>query len=139
MKNKVEFLEHTGDIGLRVRAGNLDELFALAAEGMFSIICPRAKIEKIVARDIVLESRELQELFVNWLSELNYFFCTEQELVGECDILEVSATRIRARVFGERVDPARHQVHTEIKAVTYHMLDIAPKEDGWEARVLFDI
>ncbi len=40
---------------------------------------------------------------------------------------------------GEPVDPARHAIHTEIKAVTYHRLAVRRTAARWETRVIFDL
>ena len=54
---------------------------------------------------------------------------------------ELSETRLRARVWGERFDPERHRSHqVMVKAVARHMLEISPEEDGsYRVQVLFDI
>lgn len=45
----------------------------------------------------------------------------------------------RATAFGERLDPARHRLGNEVKAITYHGLKVAQEADGWIAEVIVDI
>ncbi|MDZ7294279.1 MAG: archease [candidate division KSB1 bacterium] len=135
----IEFIEHTGDIGVRVRAPELKELFVRAAQATFQIICPQCKVEPAVERAISVAGGDLEELLVNWLSELNYWFCTEQELYGHFCISSLDKSSLHATVRGEKVDLQRHKLRTEIKAVTYHKLYVRQAEHGWEAQVIFDI
>jgi SHS2 domain-containing protein len=52
---------------------------------------------------------------------------------------ELDATHIRARLAGEKLDYARHNFETEIKAVTYHQLSVTCEKGRWQARVIFDV
>lgn len=135
----IEFIEHTGDIGVRVRAGELKELFVRAAQAMFEVICPQCRVEPVLSRSIFVTGGDLEELLVNWLSELNFWFCTEQELYSDFCISLLDKHTLRAAVRGERADPQRHALRTEIKAVTYHKLYVTHGRQGWEAQVIFDI
>ena len=138
-KEGIKFLEHTGDTGLCVRANTVEMLFCYAATGMFKIICPECAITSLLTRKINLQAENLQELFVNWLAELNFLFCTKQELYGKFEVEKINTHHIHARVYGERVNLKKHHIHTEIKAVTYHMLNICQDKSGGEAQVIFDI
>jgi len=41
---------------------------------------------------------------------------------------------------GEPIDPEKHTIHTEVKAITYHMMNVERKEDGtWEATYVVDL
>ena len=138
-KDSIEFLEHTGDTGLYVRAETLEQLFISSAIGMFRIICPDFISSNVLKREIVLQCENLPELFISWLSELNFWFCTDQELYGKFEIEQLKNNKLRAQVFGEKVDQNKHKIHTEIKAVTYHQLSVKHSIDAWEARVIFDV
>jgi SHS2 domain-containing protein len=60
-------------------------------------------------------------------------------LFNEFAIDSISTTSVRATARGEKIDPARHVIQTEIKAVTYHGLYVREVENGWEAQVIFDV
>ena len=55
------------------------------------------------------------------------------------EIEKINLCEIHAKIYGESIEFGKHQVHTEIKAVTYHMLKISQDANGWEAKVIFDI
>jgi SHS2 domain-containing protein len=46
---------------------------------------------------------------------------------------------LRAAAWGEPVDPARHELDHEVKAITYHGLKLERDGDGWLAEVIVDI
>ena len=50
---------------------------------------------------------------------------------GESD-LKVKAT-------GEAIDVSRHRLAHEVKAITYHGLNVSKTADGWSAEVIVDI
>jgi SHS2 domain-containing protein len=46
---------------------------------------------------------------------------------------------VHAVVLGEPLDPGRHHLHGEVKAVTWHGLTVEPTDAGWRAWVLLDV
>ncbi len=132
-------LDHTADVGLEARGSDLAELFSNAARGMFAIIgCPdtiRPSKELLVKAD----ADNLENLLVNWLSELLYLSATQGILFCRFDIAQIDQQHISAKALGEPIDQSRHELYTEIKAVTYHDLKVVKADQIWVARVLFDV
>lgn len=135
----LECLDHTADTGITVEAETLQELFARAAWGMFSIITDPEKVVCRSSESIGVEATDLEALLVRWLSELNYRHVTRHLVYGRFEVLELEPHRLVARVCGETIDPTRHTVYTEIKAVTFHGLAIRPVNTGWRAEIIFDL
>jgi SHS2 domain-containing protein len=135
----LKFVNHTGDAGILVRAPDPKELFARAAWGMFSLITEVHAIRHIDTRGIEVEAGDLSALMVKWLSKLNYQHVTEHRLFGKFQIIDINEKSLVAVVRGERLDPARHQIFTEIKAVTFHGMRFKHNEEGWEAQIIFDL
>ena len=136
-----EFFDHTGDIGVRIRAANLAGLFEAAAVAMTDVMTS-ATVEPRQTDEIVLRASALDLLLVDWLSELLYRFEVDAFLVGRAhvDLAFVDeAHQLRARIEGEPFDAGRHAIKVLVKAVTYHALDITQDADGWTATVIFDI
>ncbi len=138
-------IEHTADVGLDVRAPTLDSLFIDAAAGLFDVITDVSRIEARdeCALEVSAEAPDL--LLVAWLEELLYRFDTAGELFarGEARVAgdggDGHAWSLRAHMRGERFDPARHPLKVQVKAITYHALELARDEHGWRARVIFDL
>jgi len=132
-------IDHTADVGYRLWAPTLAELFAVAGRALFDAITELDSIQLHRERQIEVRADDVEALFVAWLAELNFYCITALELYGEFRIESISPTSVRATVRGEKIDPARHVIQTEIKAVTYHELFVRQAENGWEAQVIFDV
>jgi len=134
-----ELFEHTADLGLRVIAADLDTLFAEAALAMFSMIVEdvstiEPKLE--VAVEIAGDDREY--LLFDWLRELLRRHDQDRVLFGKFAV-RFTAAGLSGRAWGEPIDPARHVLTHEVKAITYHELKIVPHDDGLMAEVIVDI
>lgn len=136
-------IDHTGDIGIRVTAPTLPRLFERAAEGTFRILTDLNAVEPTTETTITVEGRDHEALMVRWLSELNYHHTVDHTLFGAFTVNAIENTSdghtLTATVRGESIDSTRHVVHTEIKAVTFHGLDVQETGAGWTVQVIFDM
>src|SRR5271166_2453284 len=139
MPHWLDFVDHTGDAGILVRAPDPKMLFARAAWGMFSLITDMDAIRLLEIGSIRIEASDRAALMVKWLSELNYRHVTEHRLFGKFEIVEISDKWLEGEVRGERIDPTRHTIFTEIKAVTFHGLWLERDGHAWKAQIIFDL
>ena len=95
-------------------------------------------MEEVLHRDIKLTATDQESLLVAWLNELIYLFDVENIIFKRFDIIQLSNTQLKARIYGEKVDSAKHKLKTGVKAATYHMLRV-DKANGCKVQVLFDI
>jgi SHS2 domain-containing protein len=134
-----ETFEHTADLGLRVRAPDLDALFAEAGRGLLSILLENpASLEIRETVEFRLEAGTLEDLLLDWVQELLFHFETERRLLGRFEA-KVSGTRLEVRARGERLELPRHRLAFGVKAATYHGLVLREEEGGWLAEVVLDI
>jgi SHS2 domain-containing protein len=134
-----EIFEHTADLGLRVRAVSLSELMADAGRGLFAMVVDDlASVQPVIIRQFHISGSENTYLLFDWLNELLYVCDTERLAFSQFDV-EMTADGLRASVRGEPLDPTRHHLTHEIKAITYHGLRVEPTGDGWLAEVIVDI
>lgn len=134
----LEQIDHTADIGIVVRADNLKQLFERAAWGMFSVITD-LPVRVQDRESIRVAAEERAGLMLQWLSELNFRHITGHKLYGQFEIVSISETELTAEAGSEKIDPERHTIYTEIKAVTFHGLSVEQNNGRWEARVIFDM
>jgi SHS2 domain-containing protein len=137
----VEFaaLDHTGDLGILVRAATPEELFERAAAAMFSLVGDPVSVGEELEETVRVEAEDRETLLVAWLSELLYRHVVHSRLYRLFEVSELGETRLEGRVRGEPLDESRHEVETELKAVTYHGLLVSEDREGWSARVIFDV
>lgn len=139
MSPMYEMFEHTADLGLRVRAPDLNTLFAEAARALSAAILenpdsvePRQEIE------VRLPADEPAYLLFDWLRELLYRFDSARLVFGRFTT-DVSGEGLRGVAWGEALDTARHALAHEVKAITYHGLRVEREDGGWLAEVIVDI
>src|SRR5262245_7953717 len=119
-----EPLSHTGDLGMVAYGRDLPELFAHAAWAMFDLMSDATTIRAQYTVTLSVNATDLEDLLVRWLSELLYLYDTQRFLGSTCVVMRLEPTHLTATVTGETLDPGRHPIDTEIKAVTYHQLAI---------------
>jgi len=134
-----ELFEHTADLGLRVRAADLETVFAEAALGLFSMIIDNPEsIRPLEERSLELSGDDWEYLFFDWLRALLSLFESEHWLLAKSEV-RLGPAGLTARLWGEPFDPARHLPAHEVKAITYHELTVKPTADGWLAEAIVDI
>jgi len=134
-----ETFEHTADLGLRVRASDLDTLFAEAAACLFSAIVEElSTVQPLQRIDLTIEGTDREYLLFDWLRELLYRFDSRHLLLCRFEA-HVGSTGLTGSAWGEPLDPQRHSLAHEVKAITYHGLKVEQTADGWLAEVIVDI
>ncbi len=139
---KYELIEHTADIGIRVKGGDLKKLFKNAASAMFDIMAekkPTAKSQELRANSFIVEQKaeNLEELLINWLNELLSLSATKGIIFNEFIMDKLDKSNLKAKVSG--CDIKNYKINTEIKAATYHALKIEEKNSNWQTEVIFDV
>jgi SHS2 domain-containing protein len=134
-----EIIDHTADLGIIVKGGNIKELFINAANAMTDLMVKSDIREKGTKRRLIVEGEDLPDLMVRWLSEILYLFNGEQILVSAIEISSISPTRLQSKLSVTSLNKIRHEILREIKAVTYHQIGVEETVGGWEARVIIDI
>jgi SHS2 domain-containing protein len=132
-------IEHTADIGIRVKAGGLRELFMKTALAMFDIIAEpkKAKVRGIKTIKLAQHADNLEELMVNWLNELLSLSAAKGLIFTGLKIKKLRPDYLEAELKGRGIEDFK--VNSEIKAATYHQLKIEKKVDTWQAEVIFDV
>jgi SHS2 domain-containing protein len=134
-----ELFEHTADLGLRVRAGDLNTLFAEAAECLFSAVLEDvASVKPEIAISIEIAGNNREFLLFDWLREL-LMRCDEDHVVFGKFEVQVRDDGLTGTAWGEPLDPTRHLLAHEVKAITYHGLKVEQAADGFLAEVIVDI
>ncbi|MFA5055086.1 MAG: archease [Dehalococcoidia bacterium] len=139
MREGFEIIDHTADVAIAAYGADMKKAFANAALGMFSIIAEIDRVDEKTIRNVEVTADGAKDLLVSWLNELLFVFEVEKILFKRFEISELDTNKIVARCYGEKIDPKRHSIKTEIKAATYHMTQIEEKPDGVMLQVLFDI
>jgi SHS2 domain-containing protein len=134
-------LHSCADVGLIATGRDLEELFADTAAGMTAIMVDGEGLDDRRKLSFELEEENLDDLFYKWLSELIYYKDAEEFLLKRCvlQITENHKIRLKAELFGDTIDPERHVLKIDVKAVTYYRFRIEKVRDQWQGEVVFDL
>jgi SHS2 domain-containing protein len=131
----IEEIEHTADWAIRVRAKELSSLFEQAAKGMTDLIGQVQDNTSLIPRPITIQAADLETLLVSWLEELLFILETENLMLSSSSVQLPSETQLLATIGLLPVE----ERWKEIKAVTYHDLEVRETNEGFEVTIVFDV
>jgi len=134
-----EVIDHTADIGIVAYGATIKQVFANAALGLFNLMADLDDFKEGLQRELELSAEDVEVLLIEWLNELIYIFDVEHIIFKKFEIEKLTSTQIKARCFGEKMKPGQHKLKREIKAATYHMLQISKEDGTYKVQVIFDI
>jgi SHS2 domain-containing protein len=136
---RFEILDHTADIGIVVYGEDLKALFENAGEAFFHLITDLRMVRRRIERQVSIGGESLDRLMVDWLSELLYLHEVENLLFKGFEVDSVGQEGLKATVKGEPFQEGVHVIKTEVKAVTYHQIEVRQEKRGWRAQVILDL
>ena len=145
MRPGIEIIEDVtcADVAVRISAGSVEDLFALAAESLLIVMLDHPdRVEGRERRNFSLIHDELEMLLHAFLSEFLFFKDAELLLlapdavkIDRCD----GGYHLECGARGEKIDKKKHSFNVDIKAVTFHRLEVKNNYDGWTATIVFDV
>jgi SHS2 domain-containing protein len=140
-----EFVDEltVADIAFRAWGHDVEETFVAAADAVMNAMVEDLEaIQPQDTRVLNVEHEALDLLLFNFLQELVYYKDAEQLLL-RVQQLSIADDRqpytLQATAVGERIDPDRHHMRVDVKAVTLHHFALTQTEGGWGATVILDI
>ncbi len=134
-----EHLHHVADIGVRGNGNTLAEAFEQAALAMTAVIVDPDRVADLESVEVAVEARDRELLLVEWLDALIYEMATRRMLFRRFEV-DVHDHLLRAQVWGEGIDVARHQPCVEIKGATLTELGVWQDKDAiWHAQCVLDV
>lgn len=131
-------LSHTADTGIEATASSLTGLIRELALGMFELMAVIEPCQDEIALGTIVTAGTNEDLVVDCLSEL--LFLSETEDVHFCrfEVEESGESTVQMRMAGVPTSGVE-LTGPPIKAVTYHDMEIAERDDGWYGRIYFDV
>lgn len=139
-----EFRDHTADVSVRSWGRSIEEAFSQTALSLMSTITPNLKrISPIIEKKIEIESEDKYALCFDFLSEFLYLFDVEDLVFNEISVKSIKKIddkyKLHAVAKGEPFDRNKHEIGTEVKAITYSFMNIEEKKNKIEINIVFDI
>jgi len=135
-----KLLEHTTDAFVEVTAPNLKEAFTIAAQSVVDTTIERSTVDEKAEMAIKVSGKDLKYLLFNWLEAVIYQLITEGFAIKrfDVDLHKKDQYEITAKSFGEPIDLKKHHFKIEIKAPTFHLMEIS-EEKQVRMRFLLDL
>lgn len=126
---KFEYFDVTADIGFYAYGNDLNEAFENAGLAIFNIISDTSNIAPTIEKSFEITSEDEVSLLYDYLEEL--LFLHEVEFMLFCEFhVEISEDlSLKAMVKGEAINWDKHERKTEIKAITFHKMDVIKKDN----------
>ena len=139
MEPSYELFDHTADMGIRIRAGTLSELLAPAGEALYAVIGDVKAGAESEPMSIDLSGEDPAGLLRDYLAEVLTLFDRDARMVTLADVASFTENHLAATVQTAKIDKRHSALHREVKAITYHELDIRSIAGGLEATLIVDI
>lgn len=140
---RFEFLEHTADAYVAAYGRELAEAFENAALAMFETMTHIEKVKDVEEDSLEVMAEDEFDLLYSWLEALLLRFEIEGRMYSRFKVESIEKTPqgyiLKARMWGEPFDKERHGSKTDVKAVTYHRMEILREKSGVTVKFILDI
>ncbi|NPA15567.1 MAG: archease [Deferribacteres bacterium] len=132
-------IDTTADIGIEVWAEDFKSLLEEAVRGMVSLMYDLKKIKGEKELEIEVEGIDREDLLISLLNEIIYLRDAEKFLAKEIEVKEATENRVKAILRGDTFNPDAHEIVEEIKAATFHNIEIKEEGGVLKSRIIFDV
>ena len=146
MASSFRFLEDVAlaDAAFEATGDSLSELFTAAAGAVIETMVNPSSVGSRFERDIEHTEEDPASLLFDWLSDLVFLKDAEGVLFHTAFATVTREApsgrwRLRGRLTGEPIDPGRHELRADVKAVTKHLYEVRQEDSRWRAKVVLDI
>ncbi len=133
----------TADAAFEATGKTIEEMFVAAADATMNVmVADLDTIERSRCMTIAVESDAIDMLLFELLQELIFYKDAERLLLR---VESVGIERagglffLTAAAYGEELNPSKHELVVDVKAVTLHHFRVEETPGGWEAAVILDI
>ena len=136
---KFKYLEDVAiaDIAFEAYGKTLNEVFENSAYSFFDITCNPKTIKQKIKKEIKLENKNEKDLLYNFLSEL--VFLKDKQLIFSKIKVNIKNGRLKAILYGDKIDPEKQELRNDIKAITFHLFNLEKTKIGYKTTVVVDI
>ena len=143
MTRKFEFLEHTADVYVAAYGSNLEEAFENSATAMFETMTDTKQVRASEEDRLEVIARDEEDLLYSWLEALLLKFEVDGRLYSRFKVESINSIPegfiLRAKMWGESYNRERHKSRTDVKAVTYHRMEILKTDSDLTVKFILDI
>lgn len=141
-KAPFEFFDVTADIGFEAYGNTLEESFENSALAMFNVISNTEKIAKKEELKIYITSEDEISLLYDFLEELLFLHEVKFMLFSEFKLKiykKENEYTLEGIIKGEDINWEVHERGCEVKAVTFHQMNVLQENEIYKTKVILDL
>ena len=129
------------DVAFEVKGRNINRFFEDSAMALFDIMANPKKVGKKIKKTFQMEKSNIEELMYAFLDEIIYLKDKDALVFNSCKISinETKKLKLKAVLFGDRIDHEKQELRVDPKAVTMHKFLVKKEKGNYIARVIIDI
>lgn len=139
MEKNYEYFDVTADVGFHAYGKDINEAFENAALAMFNVITNTDNVDNQKTYDFSLQSEDNVSLLFDFLEELLFLHEVEFMLFSNFNVAIDKDLNLKATVQGEDIDWEKHERGSEVKAITFHKMDVEKSKDLCKVQVILDL
>jgi protein archease len=141
MTGGYRFLEHMTDAVIEAYGETLEEAFENAAKAINDTMINLKTVKPDRQIKITAEGRDIYSLFFDWLDKVMLLLVADGIAMSEFSVKinQNTSYSLEGIAKGEKLDLKRHDYKVEIKAVTYHEMEITQEKGKTILRFLLDL
>jgi SHS2 domain-containing protein len=136
------YLDHVTDAIVEAYGSSLDEAFENSAKGLVNTMIDLEQITPDQEYEIVAKGYDVKSLLYDWLEKVMLGLLIDNIALSDFKV-KISKNNgdyfLKGIAKGEVLDLKKHHYKIEIKAVTYHEMEIKQTENMITTRFLLDL
>ena len=129
-------IDHTADLMVRAFGSTVEECFANAGFALFDQTVDLANVGTSEEVRFEVEGMDEEDMLYSFLSELLFMLDCDEMVFKELKV-SFDGNKVVCDGRGEKLDRSKHRTRSEIKAVTYHMMEV--DRTAPSVTVVFDV
>jgi SHS2 domain-containing protein len=142
-KSGYTFLPHTTDAYIEAVGTTLEEALQFAGMALTDTMCAIGSISPTLTEEIEASGRDEITLLYDWLESILLRFDLDCKVYSKFNVAPVlkspAGLHASAEVSGEKYDRQRHGTKVEVKAVTYHRMEVIRENNSTIVRFILDL
>ena len=129
------------DIAYEAYGKDLKELFTHAAIALLDIMANRKTVKGTTKKKITLKNKAVDDLLFDFLNEIIFLKDTAYMVFHTVKVVitEKNGYSLQAELIGETIQPEKHDLGNDVKAMTMHQYEVKQTTTRWKARIVVDI
>lgn len=133
---RYELIDHTADMMVKAYGDTLEKCFANAAFALFDQTVDLSNISADEEIEVRVSGMDDEDRLYSFLAEMLFIEDCDNLILREFQV-SFEGDDVVCVARGEKLDRDKHRIRSEVKAITYHMMEI--NRDVPYVTVIFDV